>query len=535
MLKNLNIIDIPHKYNIDELTCYEHPVATAINYFDSRICNVYILLSKLYGIYVLNIQTNRKKVLDYLKEYTDTEINFIKKLTWKKLKENIDKGVPLIVGVNLYDIEYSDNYLKNNWGHWFLIKGYDETNGTVIVLDNAQHNDIGERYSEFRITYDTLIKAHKSFVKKYPEEIHTISLLCSNNATYTYNAQIKQLLDVYMSVDIKEDISYRQYHILNELEKIKKGNSGYEEYYTEELKKRLLNINKYREVFFNELCISMEYFGYKRENINCIKEKVNQLNNQWKIFILKYSISISNGYNKEIVISEEIKKIEIDIRKQLEDYGKYLEKKTMYEKNNEVKSLYISDIDTNKSNKITYMTINNDDDIISGDDECIKFSFVKNRLYNWWIDDNAPKICLAKYNFDDVYSGKCIYVKSHMNISIVERFTSGERYQAGFYVKTYDDNSSYMCALSGQEEWSLDKVGYEGNKLCSRSTYDIFMRVTKGNIIFGEYEEKNNEEKTLIERTIADTGEFEIGLACKTWEKSGKIIVEFIDTELTIK
>lgn len=521
MTKTLNIVDIPHKYNIDELTCYEHPVAVALNYLDSNICNIYILLSKLYGIYMVDLQSNsRQYIIRNLKKQFNMDIESGKKISWKYIKECINNNIPLVIGVNLYDIMYSENFLKKNWGHWFLIKGYDEDNDTVIICDNVQHNDLGERFSDFRISYDMLIKAHKSFMKKYSDNILSLSFSYEDKEAQ-YKNVLKYVLNMYLSIDVKVSDNYRQIVILRELQKLIKDDSKYTLYYEEEFKKKIININKYREVYINELCKSMEYFEYNSESIIKLKEDSKMLNELWKIFVLKYSITVTNGNEKLIEISEEIKQYEVNIQNQIKAYNLYLDKT---ENSNGIK--------TNNSNNITYEIVNDFNEIINGSDKNIQFCFLKNRIYNWWIEDNAPKVCLVKSSFNNIENKKELFIKTQMNIKKLDRFTSGEKFQAGFYIKTYEDNYSYMCALNEQEEWSVDKVGYEGKTVFNRDIYNIFVRLIEDKIIFGIYDDK---EKVLLRQKIINIGDFEAGLVCKTWEKWGRLIVEFNNTEIIYK
>lgn len=519
MSTTINIIDIPHKYNIDELSCYEHPFATSLNYFDSNICNVYILLSKLCGIYKTDLKPNsRMAIINDLQEQCNIDIRLSKKISWKYVKECIDNNVILIAGVNLYNIMYSENYLKKDWGHWFLIKGYDESNGTVVIFDNVQYNDLGERYNDFRISFDIFMKAHKSFLKKYSDDISSLSISYMEKECH-YKSAISYVIDLYLSIDMGISNNYRQINLLRELEKLIKSDNYYVKYYTDEFKKKIININKYREVFISELCKSMVNFEYDSEKIVNLKENAKILNELWKLFVLKYSIIISNKQTKIIELDNEIKKYEIEIKNQIKDYALYLK---------EIKRSNI--ISSNNLNNITYEILNDFDRIINGCDKNIQFSFAQNRTYNWWIEDNAPKVCLIRSDFNEIYSKNELLIKTQMCIKKCIRFTAGEKYQAGFYIKTYEDNNNYMCALNEQEEWSIDKVGYEGKTLFNRNKYDIFIKITKGRIIFGIYD--NREENVLLQQNITNVGGFEAGLVCKTWEKWGELIVEFNGTEI---
>lgn len=54
---------------------------------------------------------------------------------WKINKEKIDNGIPLIVGVDAYYLDYTPNYKKNHAGHTFIMCGYSEVKKDINFID----------------------------------------------------------------------------------------------------------------------------------------------------------------------------------------------------------------------------------------------------------------------------------------------------------------------------------------------------------------------------------------------------------------
>lgn len=50
-MKKISVYDMPKNYYIDEVTCFEHPIAVAMNYYSSKCSSLYLILAKMYGIY----------------------------------------------------------------------------------------------------------------------------------------------------------------------------------------------------------------------------------------------------------------------------------------------------------------------------------------------------------------------------------------------------------------------------------------------------------------------------------------------------
>lgn len=67
-MKIIDIIDLPFDYQFDTVNCYEYPAAVILNHYDSKICSCYIMLSKLYGMYMYEHTSDGAEDRDKLAE-----------------------------------------------------------------------------------------------------------------------------------------------------------------------------------------------------------------------------------------------------------------------------------------------------------------------------------------------------------------------------------------------------------------------------------------------------------------------------------
>lgn len=153
--------------------------------------------------------------------------------------------------------------MKRDWGHWILVNGYDEQNKTFNIVDNTQFGKLGERYDEFVITYDILLQASKEYRKRFGNEY--VCLALEQEKEFDYKRALIHILEKYDAIEIDNISEYRQIQLLEMLNEVSADNSEHGKYYREEFKKKLININKYREVLFEEIASIMADFNYDIE------------------------------------------------------------------------------------------------------------------------------------------------------------------------------------------------------------------------------------------------------------------------------
>lgn len=526
-MKIIDIIDLPFDYQFDTVTCYEYPEAVILNHYDSKICSCYIMLSKLYGMYmyehISDGAEDRDKLAEDLNIYFGVEILTKQKVSWKTITGNLDKNIPVIVGVNLYNIFYSSYYLKSNWGHWILIKGYDELNQTLKILDNTQFTDIGEKYKDFSIPYKMLGDAVKGYRKNYGEKYAFMSIF--QKEEFNYRKVILYIIERYLSLDKRNENNYKQIRLLTEMKALINSGEPYAEYFVDEFKKKIININKYRIAFYNELLRSMIFFGYAGHKVDYIRELVREISSKWEMLTLKYSIGVVNGKYDNIEINADIFNLENKIQSEIKNYGDYLINCNNRQTENADK----------QSGELNYETENNSDRIIYGTDKNIIFEFQGNKIYNWWLDDNAPKVLVSKGNYEILNSGKKLVLKTRLFIDCKEKINENAFFKAGIFIRNHLGQKEYFCTIDNGGNVSLDEVGIAEKSHLLRNSYDLFISIESGRLTFGEYTPESEDELEIKEifwqQKIVTEGEFELGLACKTWGTGEKLKLEFNNTQ----
>lgn len=528
-MKVIDIIDLPFDYQFDTVTCYEYPTAVILNHYDSKSSSCYIMLSKLYGMYIFEHTSgnaeNRGKLLDDLNKYFGVEILTKQKISWKSISDMLDKNIPVIVGVNLYNIFYSSYYLKSNWGHWILIKGYDQSNRTLKILDNTQFKDIGEKYKDFSVPYKILEDAVKGYRKMYGEKYAYMAI--ARKEEFNYKKVILYIIEQYLSIDKKKENNYKQVRLLTEMKALIDSGEPYAEYFIDEFKKKIININKYRIAFYNELLKSMIFFGYDSCKADYISKLTGEISSEWEMQTLKYSIGIVNGKYDNIEINDNIFNLENKIQSEIKNYEEYLLNCSNHKAENAEK----------QSVELSYETENNSDAIIYGDDNNIIFDFQGNKLYNWWLEDNAPKVLLLKENYDFLSRGNKLVLKTNLFIDFKENGNENSFFKAGIFVRNHFGQKEYLCSVDNGGNASLDEVGITEKSHMVRNSYNLFILIENGRLTFGEYTPESENElavrEIFLQQNILTEGEFELGLACKTWGTGEKLKLKFTNTQYT--
>lgn len=515
-MKKISVYDMQKNFYIDEVTCFEHPIAVAMNYYSSKCSSLYLTLAKMYGIYFGDGRENiRETIFKSIREIIGINRVEYGKATVDIIRKNIDKGIPVIVGVNLKNIFYSEYYMKRDWGHWILVNGYDEQNKTFNIVDNTQFGKLGERYDEFVITYDILLQASKEYRKRFGNEY--VCLALEQEKEFDYKRALIHILEKYDAIEIDNISEYRQIQLLEMLNEVSADNSEHGKYYREEFKKKLININKYREVLFEEIASIMADFNYDIEKRYIYQGRIKNLYELWDNYIMVNLVKASRG--RFIACnSNEISAAENDIQNEIKAFIEYLYKNENISDNENKNKI---------KDEITYEKINNGDGIIYGNDEKIIFNFDGKRTYNWWIEDEAPKV--------KIYSG---HIENNSNIKIntcieIVRDTVSQydgMLQTGIYIHTYADNRNYICGFEGNEKWILDRVGYDGLYLDINNKYEISVEITQSVVIFRKVV-KQDEYQIFSQKVNTDDG-LEVGLVCKTWNKPSKVKVLFKNTEI---
>lgn len=520
--KKLNLHDIPYEYDYDVINCFEHPIASIINYFDRSYTSSYIALAKFRGIYT---QGNiRKLVLNEMKELFGIEVFDTSKLTYKMIIENLDKNIPMLVGVNLKQIFYSEHYMNKNWGHWLLIKGYNRLGELVSIFDNTQYEYSGHEYGTFHLPFELLKKANDDYKKVFGKEYAVLGF--RQEKTIEPIHVLKYILSEFIKIDLSVEKNYKQMELLGALRSLIGEENIDVEYYGNELKKKLINVNKYRKLFQSEIERFMQMYEYESSGLEEYKNQCIELNNLWEIFIMKKTVETVRGRFLDIGLDTGIIEKEKKIQQILTGFSNYMEKETETILSKGKSKSYESDIQK-EENTISYVLENNEDAIITGNDEQIEFYFQGKRTYNWWDMDEAPKVLLQSGLPNQRFTIRLILK--------IDSCYNAKNHEAGIFIRNRKTGQSLILGLENEENIVLDETEITGHKLFvgQSEPYSLFLKNRAGILECGL--QVSDTDEVFFTHEYGSMEDSEIGLVCKTWGKGGKLRVTFQEIEFNGK
>ncbi len=526
-----------YHYEYDEITCFEHPVIVTCDYLNRGLGFCYALLSKLRGIYIQEGKQNynvRELVLREVRRYFGICIEEQKSISYREIVKYVDNDIPVIIGVNLKDIFYSNYYVEHDWVHWFLIKGYKQRGNLVTVLDNTQFEHIGHGYEDFNIPFDIVKNANKSFIKRYGSEYSNIIF------KKLYHVDIDEIiiyiLSEYLKVDLNNKENYRQSILIKMYADMNTQNNFFygrtdktKEEFVSELKKKIININKYRVVFLNGISDYMQKRDFSIQMADACEEfnmHIRELNTLWQKNTMKSTIKIMHGEKTAEIIDEEVIRKEKLVQSDVRRFVEYLVEKMSERKQrlaNKEESLLEIGID-NRTDMVdsSIRFENNCNNIISNTCKALSgkttFTFDGTGMYNWWDMDNAPKMILKNM------------INQRMSLVVdlcIREYIEGN-FEAGAFVREKSTGRSLMIGIENEKYLVISEIGREGHKLDvdKHDSFRIFIREHKGNIEFGI--NSIDEENVMFVSDDIHLDDCEIGIVCKTWTGNMKLEVDFI-------
>ena len=497
----VNIYDIPYDWDYDVISCFEHPIGNIINYIDKDYTDYYIAYAKYMGVYSKgNVRDN---ILQALKNKFGIGISENKRLSYRFLKEKINNSVPILVGVNLKSIWYSEHYLKKNWGHWFTVCGYDNMGEIITILDNMQFQHTGRAFEMFRIPYNIINKANSDYNKVF-EKRHSIMVF--NRIKHIQPLEIlKNILEEYTKLDLNNKDNFKQVELLDTYKRLKNEKTINTDFFENELKKKIINVNKYRRLFQEILEKYMGIYNFDKKMIEKYIENSRELNNLWEIFALRSVAGLSNGRIEYVELDKKIVDKEKEIQDIIKEYKIYMFKNDF------------SNALCNMS--CTYKCENNNDCVIQEKSEGVVFNFDNKKTYNWWLEDEAPKIILGSD-----YECSELVIKTSFSI---DGEYSIKNHEAGIFLRSKKNNSSLLFGIENETCIVLDETGISGNKFYieSKPLYTIFINYINDKYEFGI--SNNNKDDVLFTLDYEPIEDIEVGLVCKTWGSGGRLKIVF--------
>lgn len=510
----MNEIKIPIEntmyYSFDKVSCFEQPIGNLLNYKNGYYGHAFIMISKIFQFYFLDTNHNfRVELIELIKNILNVNINEFSSSfqSLNRMKLELKKQNPLIVGINCRKLFYSDHYKTEDWPHWMLITGYNPMTETIQIIDDLHllYCNRENEYGHFYITDNILKSINKSYIDKYGKEWSCFNF-CINYKQPLIEV-ILRIIDYYLQFDF-ESSSFTQIRLFKEY------SYCYDRAIKDKLREKIINTNKYRSVFIAQIKKYMGVFNYKEEKILLLNSINTSLEKYWTNYVLLNLSNIENHRCDYSALPDCIIKSEIDISNIIYDFKKYLEKLVIKEKNIQYKELKTNPIIENDPDKI--VTINNN---------IINFKFERNKLYNWWYDDEAPKVILIS-NIDSN-----VNLRAHTKIEIHSNFLESN-FQAGIFLRTKTE--TLFASIDVNDLFVLDKVGFINNSCEFRfsTVIEIMLSIEHKRIVAQIVDERY---ESKIEWSLNSNSNFDIGLSCKTWGNGKKLEVDFLNYYIKIE
>lgn len=507
MKKNLrNIKDVFEHYSLDYLNCFEHPTTILYRYIKPRSESMYLISCKLLSVY--GTMKERKELYDFSKE---TGVQCVEQEVQGDLIESIKsllvQDIPVLVPCNLITIFYSQFYREKDWGHLLLVKGFDDSKELFYILDHTHVADDGLtcKYTEFAIKYEDLIESFQQFLEDYySNKIYYLKIIDDNEAE---RIKVIRLLEkLYENIKNQNNIEKHAVTYLKDPEKkgetipIDKQNM---------FQNFILNIPKYKKVILNEVIQLMKVYSFDSTTLQSIMEPMIK---SWKNDNTRF---IKRMFNEDKSFKYECS-----------DHTNLYENKLLKEIKNFIDYLHSNDY-CDSNNNVCLPCENNEDNLISMQNNSYIFRFDTGKLYNSWLGDNCPKVVLYQGNQQQTE-----YVTIRTKI-IIQKDCDQQGYDVGIYIRTENDEL-YLFGLDYRKLLLFDLIGVVNLK-----SYDINF---KGKEIELQIEQKDN---TIImgivslKQGFTKLGSYHLnnkikqaGICCKTYDTCKDLIVCFSDTKV---
>lgn len=526
---DLEIKDIDIFYSFDKVTCYERPTAVLLDSICSGYGSLLILLCKLVRSYriVPPDEDAEKQVIRFIEKQFLVDYQRYdskKEILSELIAATIEAGSPIIIPVNLKEIFYSNYYREQDKPHFFMVTGVCKEKGIYTILDNVQfekEKGISQLdYHAFVVTEEMLEKANRAFARA--DDYHDVFTFVKSRQ---FDGEKKkehlhrifmQILELYLE---RKNYEFLEVSYLKQLYGYRLDRVSYKDEIFE-LRRKLNNVIKYKEVFVSEIVRSLNAIGWNDFEEAKLFEILNELKTVWTEWV---DLKVLKVFRKNSEADFEVGSDILDCERRL-----YQQILVIYTKLQEFEGCDGTEGTCQDPERCKEewekMTENNRDHIIRVDDQKkIVFRFHTNRIYNSWFEDACPKIVLFRGKGRELP----LYAKSAVRFD--PEFLE-DKFQAGIYVKLRGE--MYFGAIDHEDLLVLDTVGTINRNVFEKFNpeSEIYLEIKDNQIDFGKLaaQEKQKKVSTVIPELEADT-DIELGLACKTWGNGKKLELIFSD------
>ena len=494
MYKKIELKDSTLDYALDEIDCFQKPITIALNSLDETMSDIFVMYAKTLEIYsYYSMSMIRNELLNILDSIGLVKRKKKKVDIIKYICDEIDKNNLLIIGLDYFEIFYSEYFRRESYPHWVIANGYDKYAKITSIIDYTQHMNLNYEYSNFHILNKLIYDANKLYRKNYGIQDDCFSINTCNNINVLQH--IKTFLEFMISQLSKQELS-----TIFWLDIMKKA----VEEDVEPIQTHIININKSRKVFFHKLIKIMYYLEYDKGEISAFGDGSQILIKQ---YINLTNINLIHFDNNTVEFIESIKIHEKLVFDKIIKFNQFVNLKM--------------EIDGKRNNRIVRKRILNDDDGIVHVNDGVYFNFYKAKDYNWWEIDHAPK-----YELDILGNDETIEIQADIEIDNSKECDS---FQVGFYIKS--NKEAYFAGIGFNNICCIDNINKD-NYSCYleyKPMQSIYLKISHNFIEIGNCVGKIRNK--ILKRYYVRRNKVSVGLVCKKWGGYGNLCIKFCNVE----
>ena len=434
MKKLIELNDDVTDFALDEVDCFQRPISIALGSVDKQYSAIFLLYAKTLELYTSNtLREIRYDLIDILKHMGFFVEPFVKGNLLDFIYKKINNNNLIIMGIDYNKLFYSKYYKVSSYPHWFIVNGYDSNSKVISIMDYTQFMDKRFKFEPFALSDKILKNANKKFKVMYGEYYNCFSIeVIDINKSLTED--IKKLLDYIIQVMEKKEFSivalFNRLIVLMKLPDVSQDD-------IKNAESQILNVNKGRKVFFSEIINLMDKFNFDIKSTDKFSEKSCKLITEYNNFSNYCLLRILSDQYDNVKFKDMIRGLESEILELIKDFRHYIS----------LFSEKIQVISEKKNEKI----LNDLDNVIHLEGKDVFFDFIKNREYNWWENDNAPKLKVLEINGMLAFE-----ISAQIEIS---NESDCHNFQAGFYI--INGEESYFAGVDVSDKICLDKINID--------------------------------------------------------------------------
>jgi tyrocidine synthetase III len=181
-----NIIPIESKktdYSFDYLTCFEKPMGLLLSTFGKRYEKLFYLYLKLFQsyntktfgsqeLYIFDLNSMFRWIIETPLQLQLNLIQPASQSIHDVIEPQVDKGLPVLITINLKELFYSRHYHRDDWSFLLLINGYDRKRRLYSVMDTViteSDSEVqeGQLYKHFFLPYSLVERLYDSYREAY--------------------------------------------------------------------------------------------------------------------------------------------------------------------------------------------------------------------------------------------------------------------------------------------------------------------------------------------------------------------------------